>query len=67
LRFLLDECMPIYVRTLLRERGHDVFDPREMGMRGADDKPLLEIAAHFQIEDIRACIQYAMEVVARVH
>ena len=45
LRFLLDECMPVYIRTLLRERGHEVFDPREMGMRGADDESLLEIAA----------------------
>ena len=45
MRFLLDECMPVYIRTLLRERGHEVFDPREMGMRGADDESLLEIAA----------------------
>ncbi len=45
MRFLLDECMPIYIGTLLCEQGHDVLDPRRVGMRGADDETLLEIAA----------------------
>jgi predicted nuclease of predicted toxin-antitoxin system len=48
LRFLLDECMPIYIRTLLRQRGHEVFDLRETEMRGADDEVLLEIASREQ-------------------
>jgi predicted nuclease of predicted toxin-antitoxin system len=37
--------MPIYIGTLLREQGYDVFDPRMIGMRGMDDESLLEIAA----------------------
>lgn len=45
MRFPLDECMPVYIRTLLREHSHEVLDPRQMGVRGADDESLLEIAA----------------------
>jgi len=45
MRFLLDECMPIYIGTLLSEQGHDVLDLRRVGMRGMDDEFLLEIAA----------------------
>jgi len=45
LRFLLDECVPTYITALLRDRGHDVLDLRDAGLRGADDRTLLEIAA----------------------
>lgn len=45
MRFLLDECVPTYITALLRDRGHDVFDPRDAGLRGADDRTLLDIAA----------------------
>ena len=45
MRFLLDECVPTYITALLRDRTHDVLDLREAGLRGADDRTLLEIAA----------------------
>ena len=45
MRFLLDECVPTYITALLRDRGHDVLDLRDVGLRGADDRTLLEIAA----------------------
>jgi len=45
LRFLLDECVPTYITALLRDEGHDILDPRDVGLRGADDRTLLEIAA----------------------
>ena len=45
MRFLLDECVPTYITVLLHDEGHDVLDPRDVGLRGADDRTLLEIAA----------------------
>lgn len=45
MRFLVDECAPTYITALLRERGHDVLDPREAHLRGASDEALLAIAA----------------------
>jgi predicted nuclease of predicted toxin-antitoxin system len=45
LRFLLDECVPTYITALLRDQGYDVLDLRDAGLRGVDDRTLLEIAA----------------------
>lgn len=45
MRFLVDECAPVYTTNLLRAQGHDVFDPRDAKMRGAEDETLLRIAA----------------------
>lgn len=45
MRFLLDECVPTYITALLRGRDHDVLDLRDAGLRGANDRTLLEIAA----------------------
>jgi predicted nuclease of predicted toxin-antitoxin system len=40
LRFLLDECVPTYITSLLRDRSYDVLDLRDAGLRGALDKKL---------------------------
>ena len=44
MRFLVDECLPRQITHLLRSNGHDVLDPRESNLRGADDELLLRIA-----------------------
>jgi predicted nuclease of predicted toxin-antitoxin system len=41
--FLVDESLPRSVTRLLTERGHDVHDVRDIGLRGAADG---RIAAH---------------------
>ena len=41
MRFLVDECVPRQLTARLRDRGHDVLDPRESALRGASDEALL--------------------------
>lgn len=45
MRFLVDECVPTYITALLRDRGHDVLDQRDAGLRGIDDRIVLDMAA----------------------
>ncbi len=35
MRFLIDECVPRQLTARLRDRDHDVLDPRESALRGA--------------------------------
>jgi predicted nuclease of predicted toxin-antitoxin system len=40
MRFLIDECVPRQLTARLRDRDHDVLDPRESALRGASDEAL---------------------------
>jgi predicted nuclease of predicted toxin-antitoxin system len=48
LRCLVDECVPRGITYLLRDYGHDVFDPRDEALRGATDEHLLDLASQEQ-------------------
>ncbi len=52
MRFLIDECVPRQLTARLRERDHDVLDPRESVLRGASDEALLTRA----IEEARVLV-----------
>ncbi|MBI2935018.1 MAG: DUF5615 family PIN-like protein [Chloroflexi bacterium] len=45
MRFLIDEDLPRSTSALLRQHGHEAFDVREVGLRGASDT---DIAAYAQ-------------------
>ncbi len=52
MRFLIDECVPRQLTARLRDRDHDVLDPRESALRGASDEALLTRA----IEEARVLV-----------
>ena len=52
MRFLIDECVPRQLTARLRDRDHDVLDPRESALRGAGDEALLTRA----IEEARVLV-----------
>ena len=52
MRFLIDECVPRQLTARLRDRDHDVLDPRESALRGASDEALLARA----IEEARVLV-----------
>ena len=44
MKFLLDENFPKAAITMLEERGHEWFDPRDTDLKGSDDRVLVEEA-----------------------
>ena len=43
-KFVIDEDMPRSTAAILRERGYDVKDVRDYGLRGARDEEIYEFA-----------------------
>ena len=44
MRFLIDEDLPRSTGELLRRYGHEVFDVRDIGLRGAKDSRIADYA-----------------------
>ena len=63
MRFLVDEDLPLSTGDLLRRHGHEAYDVRKIGLRGAKDPQiaayakakvcvLLQVTLDFQISVI---------------
>ncbi len=44
LKFMIDEDMPKSTATILRSKGYEVLDVRDLGLRGASDQKIFESA-----------------------
>lgn len=44
MKFVVDEDLPKALTKLLREKGHEVFDIRELGFRGISDDEVFNLA-----------------------
>lgn len=45
MRFLVDECLPRDIETILADNGHDALHVLEPGLRSSNDEQLWEFAA----------------------
>jgi predicted nuclease of predicted toxin-antitoxin system len=48
LKFVIDEDMPRSTGSILKQRGYDVRDIRDYGLRGAEDQKIYEFAQREQ-------------------
>lgn len=59
MRFLIDEDMPRSTARLLKEKGYEAIDVRDVGLRGAPDKDILAYAREKQAAVITADVGFA--------
>ncbi len=46
MRFLVDECTPVEITSLLQSKNFDVYDPRFKNSRGMADAAILKLTSN---------------------